>query len=224
MKLTESKITSKRTGAPSGTLAPLIALAVVAMSGSVTPVDAGSIPVAPIIALNNVNWSANAGFGSTSPGWYKEVGLVDPDVVHLQGAVKQTSATGANANLIATLPAAASPDRVVYAIVHTYNGTYADIAINPNGQIVLIDPKAPAIKDYSFVSLEGITYEQFLPVWSPINPNTYWSPNAGYGSGLPAWYEDGSFDVHLQGAVSQTFSALPTCSVPLWTVAHHRTA
>jgi hypothetical protein len=44
--------------------------------------------------------------------------------------------------------------------VHTFNGTYADLAINPSGQIVLIDPKPPAVKDYSIVSLESITYQQ----------------------------------------------------------------
>lgn len=203
MKLDENRMKQMRTGALSGALAPLVALAVVAMSGSVTPV-AAKIRVEPIIGLNSVNWSSNAGFGSTAPGWYKETGFVDPDVVHLQGAVKQISATGANANLIGTLAAAASPDRVVYAVVHTFNGTYADIAISPNGQIALIDPRAPALKDYSFVSLEGITYEQFLPVGLPINPNSLWSPNAGFGSGTPAWYEDGSFDVHLQGAMTQT--------------------
>src|SRR5215468_10066012 len=180
-----------------------------AMSGSVAPLVAQSIPVAPIISLNTLNWSASAGFGSTAPGWYKEVGLVDPDVVHLQGAVKQTSAIGPNASLIGTLPPAASPNRIVYTIVHTFNGTYADIAINPNGQIVLIDPRQPAVKDYSFVSLEGITYEQFLPVSYPITPNMYWSANAGFGSSAPAWYQDGSFEVHLQGAVSQTFSSAP---------------
>ena len=203
MKLRKIKLKDMRSGA----VAPLVALGMLAMSGSLAPVVAGGIPVAPIIALNFANWSGKAGFGSTGPGWYKEVGLVDPDVVHLQGAVKQTSATGSNANLIATLSPAACPDRVVYAIVHTFNGTYADIAISPNGQITLIDPRAPAVKDYSFVSLEGITYEQFLPVGNPINPNTFWSPNAGYGSGAPAWYMDGSFDVHLQGAETRTVSS-----------------
>ena len=154
-----------------------------------------------------MNWSASAGFGSTAPGWYKEVGLVDPDVVHLQGAVKQTVGKRFRRQPDRHPPSAASPNRVVYAIVHTFNGTYADIAISPNGQIVLIDPRRPAVKDYSFVSLEGISYEQFLPVGNPITPNTYWSANAGYGSSAPAWYEDGSFSVHLQGAVSQTFTS-----------------
>jgi hypothetical protein len=207
MKLPESKMKDMRTVAMSAPVAPLVALAILAMSGSLEPLVAQSIPVSPIVGLNTLNWSASAGFGSTAPGWYKEVGLVDPDVVHLQGAVKQTSASGSDANLIGTLPPAASPNRVVYAIVHTFNGTYADIAISPNGQIVLIDPRRPAVKDYSFVSLEGISYEQFLPVGNPITPNIYWSANAGYGSAAPAWYEDGSFNVHLQGAVSQTFSS-----------------
>jgi hypothetical protein len=48
----------------------------------------------------------------------------------------------------------------VFTIVHTFNGTYADIAIQTNGQIGLIDPRPPAVKDYSFVSLEGISYQQ----------------------------------------------------------------
>ena len=149
-----------RTLAMSGSLAPLVALAILTMSGTVAPLVAQSIRVSPIVSLNTLNWSASAGFGSAAPGWYKEVGLVDPDVVHLQGAVKQTSATGPDANLIGTLPPAASPNRVVYSIVHTFNGTYADIAINPNGQIGLINPRPPAVRDYSFVSLEGITYQQ----------------------------------------------------------------
>ena len=206
MKSNDSKMKDKRPRAKRGSVTPL-ALAFLAMSGSVAPLIAQSIPVSPIVGLNTLNWSASAGFGSTAPGWYKEVGLVDPDVVHLQGAVKQTSAIGSDANLIGTLPLAASPNRVVYSIVHTFKGTYADIAINPNGQIILIDPRPPAIKDYSFVSLEGVTYEQFLPVSYPITPNTYWSGNAGFGSSAPAWYEDGSFDTRLQGAVSRTFAS-----------------
>src|SRR6516162_7257721 len=207
MKSNESKMEDVRTLAVGGSVARLVALAILGMSSSVVPLVAQSIPVAPIVSLNTLNWSSSAGFGSTAPGWYKEVGLVDPDVVHLQGAVKQTSASGPDANLIGTLPAAASPDRIVYSIVHTFDGTYADIAINPNGQIVLIDPKAPAVKDYSFVSLEGITYEQFLPVPNLIKMNAFWSPNAGFGSSAPAWYQDGSFDVHLQGAATKTFAS-----------------
>ena len=186
-------------------IAPLIALGIVAMSGSVTPALA-TIPVVSV-NINTANWSTNAGFGSTALGWYKQTDSVDPDVIHLQGAVKQTSASGTAANLIGTLPPAASPSRVVYAIVHTFNGTYADVAIEPNGQIWLIDPRPPAVKDYSFVSLESITYEQVVPVYNPINLTAFWSPNAGYGSAKPGWYEDGSFDVHLHGAVAQTSSA-----------------
>jgi hypothetical protein len=44
--------------------------------------------------------------------------------------------------------------------VHTFNGTYADLAIQPNGQISVISPRQPAVQDYSFVSLEGITYHR----------------------------------------------------------------
>src|SRR5215469_5297227 len=125
--------------------------------------SASAYTTAPIF-LNSANWSSSAGFGSGAPRWYKETGFVDPDVVHLQGAAKQTSSSGADANLLGVLPPAASPNRIVYAIVHTFAGTYADIAIQPNGQILLINPRPPAVKDYTFVSLEGVIYEQFLPV------------------------------------------------------------
>jgi hypothetical protein len=167
------------------------------------------MPLLPVTTffLNENNWSA-AGYGAGPPRWYKETGLVDPDIVHLQGAVQQTStaSTGdVNPNLIGTLPPAACPDRVVYTIVHTQRGTYADLAINPDGQITLINPRPPAVQDYSFVSLECIVYEQFLPVPNPIEVNANnWSPNAGFDSSAPAWYKDGSYYVHLQGAAKQT--------------------
>jgi hypothetical protein len=185
--------------------APLLALGIVAITGSATPALA-TIPV-KAVSLNTANWSNDAGFGSTSLAWYETSDSVIPNVIHLQGAVKQTSASGADANLIGTLPPDASPSRDVYAVVHTFNGTYADVAIQSNGQIWLIDPRSPAVKDYSFVSLESISYEQALPDSDPIDLTAFWSPNAGFGSTAPGWYEDGSFDVHLHGAVAQTSSA-----------------
>ena len=36
------------------------------------------------IALSS-DWSGQAGFGSSSPGWFVDTSLVDPAVVHLQG-------------------------------------------------------------------------------------------------------------------------------------------
>jgi hypothetical protein len=134
-------------------------MSTLAVSESAAPPDAPAFSTDAIV-VNSVNWSPSAGFGSSAPGWFKIVGLVDPDVVHLQGAAKQTSGMGSDANLLGTLPPAASPDRTVYAIVHTFKGTYADIAIEPNGRIHLINPRPPAVKDYSFVSLEGISYQQ----------------------------------------------------------------
>src|SRR6516225_684516 len=112
-------------------------LSTLAVGQSPVSPDTAAISTAPIF-LNSINWSSSAGFGSGTPRWYKEVGFVDPDVVHLQGAAKQNSATGSDPNLLGTLPPAASPDRIVYAIVHTFKGTYADIAIEPNGRIDLI--------------------------------------------------------------------------------------
>jgi hypothetical protein len=160
-------------------------------------------PTSPIFT-QAPDWSGKAGFGSGPPEWIKQVGLVDPDVVHLQGAVAQTSASGGDPNLLGTLPAAACPDRIVYTIVHTFDGTYADVAISPNGQINLINPRQPAVTDFSFVSLEGITYEQFLPVANlvPVNAPD-WSTDAGFGSAAPAFYQDGNGFVHLQGAAAQ---------------------
>jgi hypothetical protein len=158
-------------------------MSTLAVSESAAPPATAAFLTAPIF-LNTANWSPSAGFGSNAPGWYKVVGLVDPDVVHLQGAAKQTSNTGSDPNLLGRLPPAASPDRIVYAIVHTFKGTYADIATEPNGWIDLIGPRSRARKDYSFVSLEGITYEQFLPVPNPVTVNTgNWSDNADTPSG-----------------------------------------
>jgi hypothetical protein len=106
--------------------------------------------------VNTTNWSGSAGFGSRAPQWFKD----SSGVIHLEGAVTQTSASGTGANLIGTLPAAAAPRHKVYTIVHTFNGTYADLAIEPNGALALIDPRSPMVKDYTFVSLESITYRR----------------------------------------------------------------
>jgi hypothetical protein len=108
------------------------------------------------ISLNAANWSGNAGFGSRTPAWDKDAsGIVD-----LQGAATQTSSGGANSSLLGTITAVARPHRTVFTIVHTFAGTYADLSIAPNGQIRLIDPRSPAVKDYTFVSLEGISYQR----------------------------------------------------------------
>jgi hypothetical protein len=188
------------------------------------------------ISLNGWNWSGNAGYGSTPPAWYETTGSDGVDtVVHLQGAAKQFSGSNCvpvrplpgclNVNpwLIGTLPAAARPDRTVYTIVHTLGGTYADLAINPQGQIFVIGPRPPAVQDLSFVSLEGVSYIQFQP--SPgafegaIHLNNSWSGNAGYGSTPPAAYVDynesdtGPGVVHLAGAVTWTNPTSPwACS------------
>lgn len=114
-----------------------------------------SFPVS-LMTVNTTNWSGTAGFGSTAPGWY----LDGAGVIHLQGAATQTSSVGPNANLVAVLPAAARPSRKVYTVAHTRFGTYADLAILPTGQIYVVGPRPPAVKDLLFLSLEGITYQQ----------------------------------------------------------------
>jgi hypothetical protein len=163
-----------------------------------------SLPVTPI-ALGS-DWSGQAGFGSTAPGFYVENSLVLPDVVHLQGAARQVSRAGSDPDLLGTLPPAARPDRFVYELVHTFSGTYADVSISPSGQISLIAPRPPAVQDFSFVSLEGITYEQSISATNfPVPVNTAnWSGQAGFGAAAPSVWVDGSGIVHMEGAVTQT--------------------
>lgn len=124
------------------------------------PADAAtasaSAPTTNPVALNTANFSPNAGFGARDPNWFKD----SSGVIHLQGAVTQTSTAGSTPNLIATLPSAARPASTVYTVVHTFSGTYADLSIEPNGQISVISPRPPAVQDYTFVSLEGITYHR----------------------------------------------------------------
>ena len=50
--------------------------------------------------------------------------------------------------------------RNVYAIVHTFYGTYADVQILQDGRIYLTAPRSPAVTGYSFVSLDSISYPQ----------------------------------------------------------------
>ena len=134
------------------------------MAGVADPAHATGVPSIPraphitvhAISVNLSNWTPSAGFGSRSPGWYVD----GSGIVHLQGAAKQFSSSGSKAGLLGTLPPAARPSRNVFVIVHTFAGTYADVGIGKNGQIGLIDPRPPAVKDYSFVSLEGITFKR----------------------------------------------------------------
>jgi hypothetical protein len=208
------------------TIAMALGAGVLAMAGTAGPAQAATASTfTPTpIAINTVNWSGSAGFGSRQPAWYKD----GSGVIHLQGAVTQISTGGTGANLIGTLPAAARPASNVFTVVHTFNGTYADLAVQTNGQIGLIDPRPPAVRDYTFVSLEGISYRptNATPITS-IGIN--WSPFAGSGSRVPAWFKDRSGVIHLQGAVTQTsagsnlIATLPTGARPasaVFTVVH----
>ena len=60
-------------------------------------------------------------------------------------------------------------------------GTYADLAIEPSGQLALIDPRPPMVKDYSFVSLESITYRRSASA-SVRTPQA--GPQRGWRSGF----------------------------------------
>ncbi len=107
------------------------------------------------VGVNTTNWTPFACCGARSPGWYAD----KSGIIHLQGAARQIGTSG-KANLLGTLPKAARPSRNLYFIVHTWSGTYADLAVNANGSIVLIGARSPEITDYTFVSLEGITYKR----------------------------------------------------------------
>lgn len=155
-------------------------------------------------SLNAPTWSGNVCCGGVAAGWYDDAF----GIVHLQGAVSQPVSGGST--LIGTLPAVARPNRAVFAIVHTYAGTYADLEIAPNGQITVIAPRAPERENLVYVSLEGVTYQpgSQLPT-SPIEINqenwiqTWQPPNNSFGAANPAWYKDGSGIVHLEGATKQ---------------------
>jgi hypothetical protein len=205
-----------------------VVAAVLATAGSAAAYTPNPVPL-------NSPWVAKACCGASAPAWYKDAF----GIVHLQGAVTHGIVIVGHGSrglpsLIGTLPAAARPTRDVYTIVHTFNGTYADLAIAPNGQISVIDPRPPAVTDLSFVSFEGITYQPAakLPT-SPIAVNGLdWSPNAGFGATTPSWYKDGSGIVHLEGAVKQISTAgsdpsligtLPAVAAPartIYTIVH----
>ncbi len=200
----------RRLAAGLGTLAMTLGAVALGITGALPAQAATTRAAAPAITpaaipLNTLNWSGSAGFGSRAPAWYKDAS----GVIHLQGAATQVNNTGPGANLLGTLPKAARPASDVYTIVHTFNGTYADLAIETSGQIDLIAPRSPAVQDYSFVSLESITYRPSL-AGSAITVNTLnWSGSAGFGSRAPAWYKDASGVIHLRGAATQVNNTGP---------------
>lgn len=192
-------------------VAVLVAAAALSL-GSAAPARAGVGPGVPI-AVNGVWWSANAGFGTIPPTAYSD----DYGIVHLWGAARQSirpcgprgCIVGVDPNLLGTLPAGPDvPERNVFAIAHTNFGTYADLEINTSGQIWLIDPRPPGVKDYSFVSLEGISYdprnnESLDPaIQIELNPND-WTPDTRFDTIAPAAYLDAGGTVHLEGAAVQ---------------------
>jgi hypothetical protein len=159
--------------------------------------SAGVLPAPAPLRVNKANWSGKAGFGSREPAWYQD----RSGVVHLQGALTQIDGVGRAASTLGTLPRAARPSRNVFTIVHTFDGTYADLEVARNGSLTLIGPRSPAVTDYSFVSLEGISYRpsgKTSPI--PVNPEDWGPP--GFGAAGPGWYKDRSGIVHLQGAVA----------------------
>jgi hypothetical protein len=175
-------------------------LSFVSLEG-ITYQPANKLP-ASAIAVNGANWSPTTAFGSFvgAPSAYTD----GSTIVHLEGAARQINPNGSNANYLGSVPASDAPGYNVYTIAATNDGTYADIGISPTGGIYLIGPAAPMLKDYSFVSLEGITYTRSYQIGAGIFLNTAnWTGNAGYGSRSPGWVEDNAGVIHLQGAVAR---------------------
>ncbi len=170
---------------------------------------ANMIP-ASAITLNGTNWSPRTGFGSDvgAPAAHRTGG-----VVRLEGAAKQISPIGGGANFLGTVPGNDRPGNgTVYTIAATNDGTYADVAINTSGQIFLIEPRRPALKDYTFISLEGITYAagNTLPSVAGIFTNTgNWSQFGAFGSAAPGWFEDTGGFIHLEGGLQRTSTSGP---------------
>ena len=102
-----------------GTMAMALGFAALGLAGT-GPADAATAPASAVtthpIPLNTANFSGSAGFGSRAPAWYKD----SAGVIHLQGAVRQTSTSGSTPNLIGTLPTGARPAANVFTIVHTF--------------------------------------------------------------------------------------------------------
>jgi hypothetical protein len=197
-----------RLAASLGTMAMAFGFAALGIAGT-GPADAATAPASAVtlhpIMLNTANFSGSAGFGSQAPAWYKD----SSGVIHLQGAVTQTSTAGSTPNLIGTLPTAARPAANVFTIVHTFNGTYADMAIQTNGQIALINPRPPAVQDYTFISLESITYRPSL-AGSGFQTGADWSTIPTFGARTMTFYKDRSGVIHLQGSVHQISTNGPT--------------
>ena len=167
----------------------------------ITYQPANKLPASPI-AVNGVNWSSSTLFGSAvrAPAAYTD----GSTIVHLEGAARQINPSGPNANYLGSVPAGDAPGYNVYTVVATNDGTYADVGISPSGGIYLIGPAAPMLKDYTFVSLEGVTYTRSYQIGAGIFLHTAnWTGNAGYGSRSPGWVEDNAGVIHLQGAVAQ---------------------
>jgi len=178
---------------------------------------ANQLPANPI-EINQNNWIQHwqgqfNSFGASDPAWYK-----DPfGVVHLQGATRQFPPQPgllSNPTLIGAVPPAAAPSRTISTVVHTFNGTYADLFIFPSGAIVIAGPPAPSpnLSDFSFVSLEGVSY-QTTPLSNVTSLNSAnWAPGLGPSS-APGFVVDSAGIIHLQGEVNQTSSTGPNAGL-----------
>jgi hypothetical protein len=144
-------------------------------------------------------WTHTGQWGEGQPSWAQD----SDGTVHLSGGVEPN---GSPTDFIGWVPPSVAPANPVFTIVHTLNGGYADVAIETDGHIFLMEPHSPTI-DTGFISLDSITYpgpqSKFTSLQS-ITPSAGWSANTSYGSApLGSWTTDNGNIVHLRGAVNQ---------------------
>ena len=199
---------------------PAVLLTTTALLLAIAGSAAAGVGTGAPIALGGW-WDGSAGHGTIAPTAYFD----DYGDVHLWGAARQKICLNPRGcgglgppNLLGTLPRAPDwPQRTVFEIAHTNLGSYADVSILTNGQIWLIDPRPPAVKDYSFVSLEGISYNPSNGPSTQIQLNNGWAPDTRFNTIAPAAYADGGA-VHLEGAAVLTSTSTPPNPVLLGTL------
>jgi hypothetical protein len=186
---------TKRAVTAAITVAAIVSVATISVAQ-----HASASPSTQAITLNTGgNWEEGFDYTNTAAAVY----LDSQGVVHLEGAVDQLGSSGSD--LIGWLPAD-FPNRTVYTVVHTFDGTYADLDIRPNGQIWLY---RTSNANTAFVSLEGISwYDGVDSGVQAITPlENYWSTTGGsvglYDAFPAGAYKDGDGTVHLQGAAQQ---------------------
>jgi hypothetical protein len=178
----------------------------------------------PLLPLENGWQSADPVYGSGSPSW-----VVDRGIVHLSGSMT-TDGIGEN-GLFSLEPTAIMPDSCVETSVYSYGGTVGFLAINGtgdgNGPLWVQDTSAsPATGPYTedFTSLAGVAYPAAGAAWQPLSLINGWvNGEDNCDNNAPSYYtKDGV--VYLNGLILQApydsceFAVLPPAARPAHTL------